>query len=155
MTIFQVAGALGLPLLLRRWVDRRPGLWLALSIQLAGFLGLLLAPTLSMGVWVAMIGFGLGACFSQSLTLTLEHLKTPAEAGSLAAFVQGIGFIITGIVPYITGWLRDVSGDFQASWVLLTVTVVAMLLVTACFAPRGYAAAIARSAPNGQAASVS
>ncbi len=154
MTIFQVAGALGLPLLLRRWVDRRPGLWLALSIQLAGFLGLLLAPTLSMGLWVAMIGFGLGACFSQSLTLTLDHLKTPAEAGGLAAFVQGIGFIITGIVPYITGWLRDVSGDFQASWTLLTVTVLAMLLVTACFAPRGYAAAIARPAANGQAAPV-
>ena len=154
MTIFQVAGALGLPLLLRRWVDRRPGLWLALSIQLAGFLGLLLAPTLSMGLWVAMIGFGLGACFSQSLTLTLEHLKTPAEAGSLAAFVQGIGFIITGIVPYITGWLRDVSGDFQASWTLLTVTVLAMLLVTVCFAPRGYAAAIARPAGKGQAAPV-
>ena len=75
-------------------------------------------------------------------------------AGSLAAFVQGIGFIITGIVPYITGWLRDVSGDFQASWVLLTVTVVAMLLVTACFAPRGYAAAIARPAGKGQAAPV-
>ncbi|MBC3501760.1 cyanate transporter [Pseudomonas sp. SWRI59] len=154
MTIFQVAGALGLPLLLRRWVDRRPGLWLALSIQLAGFLGLLLAPTLSMGLWVAMIGLGLGACFSQSLTLTLEHLKTPAEAGSLAAFVQGIGFIITGIVPYITGWLRDVSGDFQASWTLLTVTVLAMLLVTVCFAPRGYAAAIARPAGKGQAAPV-
>ncbi|MEG0248301.1 MAG: cyanate transporter [Pseudomonas sp.] len=155
MTIFQVAGALGLPLLLRRWVDRRPGLWLALSIQLAGFLGLLLAPTLSMGLWVAMIGFGLGACFSQSLTLTLEHLKTPAEAGSLAAFVQGVGFIITGIVPYITGWLRDVSGDFQASWALLTLTVLAMLLVTAYFAPRGYATALARRAPNGQAAPIS
>ncbi|MCO7516265.1 cyanate transporter [Pseudomonas guariconensis] len=152
MTIFQVAGALGLPLLLRRLADRRPGLWLALSIQLGGFLGLLLAPTLAMGVWVAMIGLGLGACFSLSLTLTLEHLRTPAEAGSLAAFVQGIGFIITGIVPYITGWLRDTSGDFQASWTLLTVTVLAMLLVTARFAPRGYSAAIARSRPAAQAA---
>ena len=155
MTIFQVAGALGLPLLLRRWADRRPGLWLALAIQLAGFLGLLLVPTVAAGLWVAMIGFGLGACFSQSLTLTLEHLKTPAEAGSLAAFVQGIGFIITGIVPYITGWLRDVSGDFQASWTLLTVTVMAMLLVTACFNPRGYAAAIARAPAAGRAAPVS
>lgn len=155
MTIFQVAGALGLPLLLRGFADRRPGLWLALSIQLLGFLGLLLAPTWAMGVWVAMIGFGLGACFSLSLTLTLEHLKTPAEAGSLAAFVQGVGFIITGTVPYITGWLRDVSGDFQASWTLLTVTVLAMLLVTACFAPRGYAAAIARPGQGGQAATVS
>lgn len=154
MTIFQVCGALGLPLLLRGVADRRPGLWLALSIQLAGFLGLLLAPNLAMGLWVAMIGFGLGACFSLSLTLTLEHLKTPAEAGSLAAFVQGIGFIITGIIPYITGWLRDVSGDFQASWTLLTVTVLAMLLVTACFAPRGYAAAIARPRQGSQAALV-
>ncbi|MFJ4156998.1 CynX/NimT family MFS transporter [Pseudomonas sp. NPDC089752] len=155
MTIFQVAGALGLPLLLRRWADRRLGLWLALSIQLAGFLGLLLAPTVTMGLWVAMIGFGLGACFSLSLTLTLEHLKCPGEAGSLAAFVQGIGFIITGIVPYITGWLRDVSGDFQASWALLTATVLAMLLVTRCFAPQGYAAAIARPDQGGQAAPVS
>ncbi len=154
MTVFQVLGALGLPLLLRRWADRRPGLWLALAIQLAGFLGLLLAPAAASGLWVAMIGFGLGACFSQCLTLTLEHLKTPAEAGSLAAFVQGIGFIITGIVPYITGWLRDVSGDFQASWTLLTVTVMAMLLVTACFNPRGYAAAIARPAATGKAAPV-
>ncbi|MDZ3991038.1 CynX/NimT family MFS transporter [Pseudomonas sp. Teo4] len=155
MTIFQVAGALGLPLLLRRWFDRRPGLWLALSIQLVGFLGLLLAPTLATGAWVAMIGFGLGACFSLSLTLTLEHLKSPAEAGSLASFVQGIGFIITGIVPYITGWLRDVSGDFQASWTLLAVTVLAMLLVTLCFAPRGYAAAITRPGQAKQAPAVS
>ncbi|PZW81428.1 CP family cyanate transporter-like MFS transporter [Pseudomonas sp. 2848] len=144
MTLFQVCGALGLPLLLRRLVDRRPGLWLALLIQLGGFLGLLLAPASAMGLWVAMIGLGLGACFSLSLTLTLEHLRSPGEAGSLAAFVQGVGFIVTGIVPYITGWLRDVSGDFQASWTLLACTVLAMLLVTACFAPQGYARAIAR-----------
>lgn len=143
MTVFQVVGALGLPMLLRRFNDRRPGLWLALSAQLLGFAGLLLAPALSPGLWVGLIGFGLGACFSLSLTLTLEHLKEPGAAGALAAFVQGIGFIITGLVPYLTGWLRDISGDFQASWTLLTVTVVLMLLVTGRFAPTGYAAAMA------------
>ncbi|MBV6288238.1 CynX/NimT family MFS transporter [Pseudomonas aegrilactucae] len=149
MTLFQVAGALGLPLLLRRLADRRPGLWLALSVQLLGFVGLLLAPAVS-AVWVALIGFGLGACFSLSLTLTLEHLKSPASAGALAAFVQGVGFIITGIVPYVTGWLRDVSGDFQASWLLLSVTVVMMLLVTCRFAPGGYTKAMAGVDPSGQ-----
>lgn len=143
MTVFQVVGALGLPMLLRRYVDRRPGLWLALVAQLLGFVGLLTAPALSPGLWVGLIGFGLGACFSLSLTLTLEHLKSPAAAGGLAAFVQGIGFIITGIVPYLTGWLRDISGDFQASWTLLTLTVLLMLVVTGRFAPRGYAAAMA------------
>lgn len=150
MTVFQVIGALGMPWLLRHLVDRRPGLWLALLVQLCGFSGLLLAPNSAMGLWVGLIGFGLGSCFSLSLTLTLEHLKTPAEAGSLAAFVQGIGFIITGIVPYITGWLRDVTGDFQASWTLLTLTVVAMLLVTARFVPQGYAGAMARPAPGAE-----
>lgn len=153
MTIFQVLGALGLPLLLRRFADRRPALWLALLAQLAGFSGLLLAPALSPGLWVGLIGFGLGACFSLSLTLTLEHLKDPRRAGGLAAFVQGIGFIITGLVPYLTGWLRDVSGDFQASWSLLTASVLLMLLVTARFAPRGYAAAMA--APQGEARALS
>ncbi len=153
MTIFQVLGALGLPMLLRRFADRRPALWLALLAQLAGFSGLLLAPALSPGLWVGLIGFGLGACFSLSLTLTLEHLKDPRRAGGLAAFVQGIGFIITGLVPYLTGWLRDVSGDFQASWSLLTASVLLMLLVTARFAPRGYAAAMA--APQGEARALS
>ncbi len=153
MTIFQVLGALGLPMLLRRFADRRPALWLALLAQLAGFSGLLLAPALSPGLWVGLIGFGLGACFSLSLTLTLEHLKDPRRAGGLAAFVQGIGFIITGLVPYLTGWLRDVSGDFQASWSLLTASVLLMLLVTARFAPRGYAPAMA--APQSEARALS
>ena len=66
--------------------------------------------------------------------------------------MQGIGFIITGIIPYLTGWLRDISGDFQASRTLLTITVVAMLLVTARFAPHGYVAAIARPGQPAQAA---
>ncbi|KTT01549.1 CynX/NimT family MFS transporter [Pseudomonas parafulva] len=147
MTLFQVLGALGLPLLLRRWVDRRPGLALALSIQLVGFMGLLMAPTAAPGLWVALIGFGLGACFSQSLTLTLEHLPTPAEAGGLAGFVQGIGFIITGCVPYIVGWLRALDGDFQSAWTVLTASVLTMLLVTIAFSPQSYAKALARPVP--------
>lgn len=147
MTLFQVLGALGLPLLLRRWVDRRPGLALALSIQLVGFMGLLMAPTAAPGLWVALIGFGLGACFSQSLTLTLEHLPTPAEAGGLAGFVQGIGFIITGCVPYIIGWLRALDGDFQSAWTVLTASVLTMLLVTIAFSPQSYAKALARPVP--------
>ena len=73
---------------------------------------------------------------------------TPASAGALAAFVQGVGFIITGIVPYVTGWLRDVSGSFQASWLLLSITVVMMLLVTWRFAPGGYAQAMGTVDPS-------
>ncbi|MNO59774.1 putative transporter YycB [compost metagenome] len=142
MTIFQVLAALSIPLLIRGSLDRRGWLALCLLIQLAGFCGLLLAPLHLPGLWVALIGYGLGACFALSLTLTLDHLPDPGAAGRLAAFVQGIGFIITGIIPYVTGWLRDHTGSFQMSWTLLAVLVVAMLVVTVRFAPRGYAGAM-------------
>ncbi|MBF3130041.1 MFS transporter, partial [Pseudomonas aeruginosa] len=142
MTIFQVLAALSVPLLIRRRLDRRPWLLAALLVQLGGFCGLLLMPLQHAALWVALIGYGLGACFALSLTLTLDHLHEPRAAGSLAAFVQGIGFIITGIVPYLTGWLRDATGSFQASWLLLAASVVAMLLVTLRFAPSGYARAM-------------
>ncbi len=142
MTIFQVLAALSVPLLIRRSLDRRPWLLAALLVQLGGFCGLLLMPLQHAALWVALIGYGLGACFALSLTLTLDHLHEPRAAGSLAAFVQGIGFIITGIVPYLTGWLRDATGSFQASWLLLAASVVAMLLVTLRFAPSGYARAM-------------
>ncbi|MCY1341676.1 putative transporter YycB [compost metagenome] len=144
MTIFQVLAALSMPILSRRSPDRRALLCLSLLIQLAGFAGLLLAPLHLPGVWVALIGYGLGACFALSLTLTLDHLPDPGAAGRLAAFVQGIGFIITGIIPYVTGWLRDVTGSFQASWLLLAVSIVLMLGVTLRFAPGGYARAMGR-----------
>ncbi|MBM7060766.1 CynX/NimT family MFS transporter [Pseudomonas sp. UL073] len=142
MTIFQVLAALSVPLLIRGSLDRRPWLCLCLLIQLGGFAGLLLAPLQATALWVALIGYGLGACFALSLTLTLDHLPDPRAAGSLAAFVQGIGFIITGIIPYITGALRDLTGDFQASWLLLAVCVVLMLGVTLRFVPEGYARAM-------------
>ncbi|PBM09034.1 MFS transporter [Pseudomonas aeruginosa] len=142
MTIFQVLAALSVPLLIRRRLDRRPWLLAALLVQLGGFCGLLSMPLQHAALWVALIGYGLGACFALSLTLTLDHLHEPRAAGSLAAFVQGIGFIITGIVPYLTGWLRDATGSFQASWLLLAASVVAMLLVTLRFAPSGYARAM-------------
>ncbi len=142
MTIFQVLAALSVPLLIRRRLDRRPWLLAALLVQLGGFCGLLSMPLQHAALWVALIGYGLGACFALSLTLTLDHLHESRAAGSLAAFVQGIGFIITGIVPYLTGWLRDATGSFQASWLLLAASVVAMLLVTLRFAPSGYARAM-------------
>ncbi|MNN49997.1 putative transporter YycB [compost metagenome] len=142
MAILQVLAALSIPLLIRGSLDRRGWLALCLLIQLAGFCGLLLAPLHLPGLWVALIGYGLGACFALSLTLTLDHLPDPGAAGRLAAFVQGIGFIITGIIPYVTGWLRDYTGSFQMSWTLLAVLVVTMLGVTVRFAPRGYAGAM-------------
>jgi CP family cyanate transporter-like MFS transporter len=144
MTIFQVIGAFGAPLLARRQPDRRPWLAAMLLAQLMGMTGLLLAPQSGTLLWVALIGCGLGSMFSLCLTLTLDHLPDARAAGHLAAFVQGIGFIITGIIPYAVGWLRELTGGFQMPWLLLIAIVLAAMVATLRFAPAGYARAMGR-----------
>ncbi|MGY2293581.1 CynX/NimT family MFS transporter [Pseudomonas sp. SDO528_S397] len=138
MTIFQVSAALLMPALAQRGIDRRPLLGISLLAQLMGYLGLLMAPAHLPHVWVALAGFGLGACFALSLLLTLDHRRDPREAGQLAAFVQGVGFLINAVSPWLTGWLRELTGSFNAAWAVLAVTAVAMLLVTRLFSPATY-----------------
>lgn len=138
MTLFQVTAALLMPALAQRSVDRRPLLGISLAAQAVGFLGLVLWPLQSPHLWVALIGFGLGACFALSLILTLDHRRDPREAGQLAAFVQGVGFLINAISPWLSGWLRQVTGSFVSAWWVLIVGVLAMLLLTRIFSPTSY-----------------
>ena len=138
MTIFQVIAALGAPALSASRSDRRAWLFFAVGIQIVGFIGLILMPKALLILWVALIGAGLGACFSLTLTVALDHLSAPRLAGALTAFVQGIGFIITAIIPYISGVLREWTGSFQAVWLLLLLTLIGMLLVTIKFDPVRY-----------------
>ncbi|MGE8351526.1 MAG: CynX/NimT family MFS transporter [Pseudomonas protegens] len=142
MTIFQVTAALLMPALAQRSSDRRPLLGISLTAQAAGFLGLVLWPLQSPHLWVALIGFGLGACFALSLILTLDHRRDPREAGQLAAFVQGVGFLINAISPWLSGWLRQVTGSFVSAWWVLIIGVLAMLLLTRIFSPTSYQASV-------------
>ena len=138
MTIFQVTAALLMPALAQRSSDRRPLLSISLSAQAVGFFGLVLWPLQAPHLWVALIGFGLGACFALSLILTLDHRRDPRAAGQLAAFVQGVGFLINAISPWMSGWLRELTGSFVSAWWVLTGTALAMLLLTRVFSPASY-----------------
>ena len=135
MTIFQVSAALLMPALAQRRVDRRPLLGISLMAQALGFTGLVLWPLGAPHAWVALIGFGLGACFALSLLLTLDHRRDPRAAGQLAAFVQGVGFLINAVSPWLSGWLRELTGSFTSAWWVLIITVLAMLMLTWVFSP--------------------
>ena len=142
MTIFQVLAALVMPALAHRSTDRRPLLAVSLGAQALGYSGLVMWPLESPYVWVALIGFGLGACFALSLILTLDHCRKPSEAAQLAGFVQGAGFLINAVSPWLTGWLRELTGSFVSAWWVLVVAVVAMLLLTRIFSPQSNARAV-------------
>lgn len=112
MTIFQMIGVLGMPVLSSTRLDRSLWLLFAVGIQVVRFAGLILMPASVFVLWVAMIGCGLGACFSLTFAVALDHLTAPRLARALTAFLQGIDFIITAIILYFAGLLREWSGSF-------------------------------------------
>ncbi|RKU04152.1 MFS transporter [Burkholderia sp. Nafp2/4-1b] len=144
MALFQAIGALALPMLAKRSHDRRAALWLTLALQAAGFVGFAAMPALAPWVWVASAGLGLGGFFSMSLIVTLDHLPDARLAGALAAFVQGVGFLIVASSPWLIGWLRDAGGSFAIAWWLHIGVIAAMAMLNATFSPAGYRRSMAR-----------
>lgn len=138
MALLQAAAAFALPFLSRHRHDRRAMLWLALACQAAGFAGLALQPQLAPWLWAALAGVGLGGFFSLSLIVVLEHLPDVRQAGLLAAFVQGCGFLITAAGPWLLGWFRDRGGSFATGWWWHCAIVLAMALLTVRFSPASY-----------------
>nr|WP_090534243.1 cyanate transporter [Paraburkholderia sartisoli] len=146
MTVFQAAAALLLPLAAASFRDRRPWLVAGLAAQLAGIVGLTAWPEAAPLLWVALMGAGLGGTFALTLVTTLDHSGDHRVAARLVAFVQGIGFIVAAAAPMLAGFVRDLTGTFTAAWIMLAVTISAMIALTLVFSPRSYERAMARSA---------
>lgn len=139
MAASQAVAALAIPAMAARRQDRRPWIWATLAMQIAGFAGLALWPQAMPLGWVVLLGAGLGGCFALSMVVALDHLENPADAGALSALMQGGGFLLAAIPPWIVAVLHDLTGGFVAGWLMHLgfATLVALLVVR--FAPEGYA----------------
>jgi CP family cyanate transporter-like MFS transporter len=141
MAVCQALAALLLPMLVRG-KDLRPGLWLTLTLQAIGFTALAFSPLTAPVLWAAVLGAGLGGCFSLSMIVALDHLPDPAEAGALSALMQGGGFLITALPPWIVAVLHDLTGGFVAGWLMHLVSVAIVVVLYWRVAPASYARAM-------------
>ncbi|MCB1441689.1 MAG: cyanate transporter [Methyloceanibacter sp.] len=146
MAVAQALTALVLPMLARS-DDRRPWLWLTLAMQAAGFAALAFWPEVAPLAWAMLLGAGLGGCFALSMIVALDHLPDPADAGALSAVMQGGGFLITALPPWIVAVLHEVTGSFAAGWLLNLVSVMVVAVLYWRVAPAGYARAMSPLAP--------
>jgi CP family cyanate transporter-like MFS transporter len=107
----------------------RPVLLTAVCVAFfaAGYLGLLLRPTEGTFVWTSLAGLG-GGGFPLVLTLFGLRSATPASAGALSGFTQGIGYLFAASGPLLFGWLHDVTHGWTAAFAFLGVTLVVMLV---------------------------
>lgn len=137
MTVGQTAGALILPMLARHR-DRRKLLLFTLALQMLGFCGFILWPAQLPILWAAVCGIGLGGAFPLCLVLALDHAQHPVVSGKLVAFMQGIGFIIAGLSPWLSGILRSLSGNYWLDWTFHALCVAGLMALTLRFVPARY-----------------
>ncbi len=139
LTAMEVISGLVTPALANRRRDKRGVLAVLLVLIILGFCGLILAPQHLSLLWPCLLGLGIGGLFPMSLILSLDHLDHPRRAGSLTAFVQGIGYLIAGLSPLIAGMIRDQLGSFEWAWWSLAAVIGVMLLIVTRFNPKHYA----------------
>ncbi|MDQ0143520.1 cyanate transporter [Cupriavidus necator] len=147
MAVAQAAAALLLPALAARCLDRRAWMVLALALQVAGFAGLALWPDVAPHAWAVVGGAGLGGCFALYLVVALDHLPDPDSAGALSAVMQGGGFLLASLAPWITAMLHDRTGDFAAGWWYHLACAAVVCVLTMRLDPARYGAAFALPTP--------
>ncbi|GJG96712.1 CynX/NimT family MFS transporter [Cupriavidus pauculus] len=116
--------------------DRR--VWLAVSAVLSagGAVVLWLSPGTLGALPVLAIALGQGTCFALAMTLPLDNTTSHYDASQWTAFMLFIGYLIAAMGPFVFGFLRDLTGSFQASYGSLVVASTALLGLTPLLKPR-------------------
>ncbi|MFB7915386.1 MFS transporter [Streptomyces sp. NPDC056061] len=85
---------------------------------IAGYLGLLYAPTALPVLWAVLTGLGLGA-FPLILAVIGASGRSPQETAALSAFSQSTGYLLASAGPFGVGLVRSVTGGWTAPLALL------------------------------------
>lgn len=139
LSIAQAAAALLLPVLAARGgPDRRPWLWFTLGCQALGFALLAMAPLAAPLATAIVLGVGLGGCFTFFMLVALDHLRAPLQAGALNALMQGGGFLLSALPPWLMARLHQGGGSFSGGWWLQCAMALLVAVLVARLAPTQY-----------------
>lgn len=139
ITLLQVISSVGVPFLVRYSLDRRRALYATVGASLIGFVGLCIRPDgAAAWLWGTLLGLGIGALFSLSVLVPMDHHRDPARVGDLAAFVQGYGYLVAAAATLLSGLARDMLSSFTTAWVALAFLFAAMMVMSWRFDPHYY-----------------
>lgn len=135
LTLTEVVAGLLVSAFIHRFADRRIALGLVILSIIFGLGCLIGAPRELAVAATLLLGLGIGALFPLSLIVTLDHAESPAQAGSLLAFVQGGGYLIAGTMPFLAGVLRDQLSSLRLAWAGMAIGVAVLLILCQRFSP--------------------
>lgn len=113
--------------------QRRPVILLFI-IEGISLVGLLLSSSPFIALWVALLGFALGANFGLSLLLIVLRTNDSDTAAELSGMVQSIGYLLAATGPTLFGLLHDITHV----WSIPLISLLGILTVKAI---AGYGAA--------------
>ncbi|MEZ0388411.1 MAG: hypothetical protein ACAI34_15155, partial [Verrucomicrobium sp.] len=89
-----------------------------------------------------LTGAGLGGFFALGLVVALDHLNDPEDAAALGALMQGGGFVIAALAPWMVALLHGMTGSFASGWWLHVACVLVVINLVRRLNPAGYALAM-------------
>ena len=124
-----------LPWLAQRFDIRQPllvacSLSLPLSMLMVTFL-----PGLLPEVWAVLMGFALSGSFALSLVLPLYEVQSPLAVSRWTAMMLFAGYSLACLAPILTGLGRDLAGNYQVPFMLLSALAVLMTLLALALRP--------------------
>ncbi|WP_158522456.1 MFS transporter [Tessaracoccus aquimaris] len=105
-----------------------------MAFLVAGYTGLLLAPSSAPWLWAIFLALGT-ASFPLLLALFGTRARTPTATAALSGFSQSVGYVIATLGPLSFGVLHSVTGGWTAP-IALQLCLVAPMLLAGLYACR-------------------
>ncbi|TWP33241.1 CynX/NimT family MFS transporter [Leekyejoonella antrihumi] len=120
--------ALVLPPMAARARDQRPFVVALVILAAAGLCGLLIAPTAAPYLWAVLLGIGQGGIFPLALIMYVLRTSNGEQTAALSVLAQATAYVFAAFGPLIMGVLRDRSGTWSSSILLLLACLVVELV---------------------------
>ncbi|MGQ8631017.1 MFS transporter [Agrobacterium sp. DKPNP3] len=135
VTVAEVIAGLTVSSAINFLPDRRPALLAAIGALFLGMLGLAISPQTF--AWPAAVsaGVGIGALFPLSIIVAMDHGDEADEAATIAAFVQGGGYVLAAVMPLVAGLLRQLLADLSLVWWLMMLLCAVLCLIAMSLDP--------------------
>lgn len=136
LSVAGMAASLALTWFARHAGDRRTLLVGSVALGAIGCAGLAVAPLAAPWAWMVCVGLSTGAMFPLSLMLPVDYEDRPDALRRLSAMSLTGGYVLAAAGPVVFGWLREGTGTYAVSYLILAGAAVAASLMSLGFRPR-------------------
>ncbi|GAA2311554.1 CynX/NimT family MFS transporter [Nonomuraea roseoviolacea subsp. roseoviolacea] len=108
----QVGATFTVPVHAGRRLSQVPHVVASSLLTIAGYVGVLAAPTTVPWLWMIVLGLGQGASLALALLIITQRAPDPASVTALSAVAQSFGYVLAALGPLLIGLLRQESGGW-------------------------------------------